>query len=255
MKLFLSLLFTVFVTASVQAAWTIESQKTLSQFPSGAKLTEASLRQGSVTVNMTAFIFDERNYDFRVVDNASKQTSLLSAMEGTGASAGINGGYFHEDFNPVGLLVADGQRIHDFQTAKLLSGVFWVQGNGKAEILNSQAFASHERKPLQAIQCGPNLVREGKVSVGLNATRPARRSIIATDGHGKWILLTLSTGTLADAGEILAVLGLFDGITVEAALNFDGGSSTALWVKRTPKAFYLPGYANVRNYLGVYPKH
>ncbi|MEO6053118.1 MAG: phosphodiester glycosidase family protein [Chthoniobacterales bacterium] len=255
MKICLVVLFTGLLTLPALAEWKAESLKTPIHFSSGAQLVEASLFQDNKTVHLTAFIFEERNYEFRVVDNASKSSTLMSGMEATSASAGVNGGYFQEDFTPVGLLVENGKRLHEFQTAKLLSGVFWVQGNGKPEILSAQTFSSRDRKPLQAIQCGPRLVQEGKATVGLNAVRSARRTIIATDGHGKWALLTLSTGTLADAAEILTVSGLFNGLSISSALNFDGGSSTGLWVKKEPKAFYVMPYANVRDYLAVFPKH
>lgn len=49
--------------------------------------------------------------------------TLADAFRAKGCVAGVNGGFFHPDLRPAGLVIAEGRRINRFETAKLLSGV------------------------------------------------------------------------------------------------------------------------------------
>lgn len=246
----------IFILATValaQAEWKIEAQPRVTELANGARLVEISVVSETAGAKGYAFVFDERHYRMQVVDNADKSTTLSSALQSGVAVAGVNGGYFHEDFAPLGLLVENGRPVHAFQTAKLLSGVLWVSKAGKAAIMDAADFATRDIQPQQAIQAGPNLVRQSKPVAGLNATRAARRTAVATDGKGRWALVVLSAVSLADMGEIL-VLPDLTGLKITQALNLDGGSSTGMWVRTDARPFSMPPYTLVRDYLAVFPK-
>lgn len=254
MKFFWPTAFLLAVLGVAQAGWKIESKTTMAELPNGARLVEVAAASDTSGAKGYAFVFDERQYRLAVVDNADKSTTLSSALQNTSAVAGVNGGYFHEDFSPVGLLVANGQTIRKFQTAKLLSGVLWVSKAGKSGIMDSAEFSGRNLQPQQAMQAGPNLMRQSRPVAGLNATRAARRTVVATDGKGKWALIVLSSASLADTAEILALPNLIDGLKITQALNLDGGSSTGMWVRMEPRPFSMVPFTLVRNYLGVFPK-
>jgi uncharacterized protein YigE (DUF2233 family) len=173
-------------------------------------------------------------------------------MASAGAIAGVNGGYFHPDWKPAGLVIAEGQKIHAFERAKLLSGVFVVT-KGQPRIVRSAAYTP-SKADTGALQAGPFLVEKGAPIAGLNATKTARRTVIATDGRGRWALLTLSPVTLAGAAELLASREVFPDFPVAQALNLDGGSSTALWVGTEGRPFYSPEFGRVRNFLAILPR-
>ncbi len=91
---------------------------------------------------------------------------------------------------------------------------------------------------------------------GLNALRPARRTAVLTDGRGRWALAVIPTRlTLAEAAALLARPGLLgENVSVKRALNLDGGSSTALWVRTgngTEPSYEVREWGTVRNFLAV----
>jgi hypothetical protein len=98
------------------------------------------------------------------------------------------------------------------------------------------------------------LVEGGHATVGLNHERTARRTIVATDGHGQWALIYTTSVTLADAANILTLPGVLGDWAPVTALNLDGGSSSGLWASGNPSPVSLPEFGHVRNYLGIVPR-
>lgn len=201
--------------------------------------------------------FEAADAVLRVVDQGvAGEQDLAGAMAGAGATAGINGGYFHPDRQPLGLVISGGVTIHPEERARLLSGVLLVFANGSMRLQRV-----HEPRPKldlrEALQAGPFLVDAGRPVAGLDASRAARRSVLATDGAGRWAILIIDRATLAEAAGLLATPGVLgDGIQIQRALNLDGGSSTGLWVKGEAGAAprYQPEFGTVRNFLGVFPR-
>jgi len=235
------------------AAWEVNESRVLGNLPKGGSVREAQLSDNGVTSRVTAVVFSSRSYAMHVVDSpAPGTTKLAGVLAAAGCVAGVNGGYFQEDFRPVGLMIADGRQVHPFEKAKLLSGVLAVRGS-RIEIVR----ASHFQNPgdtREAIQCGPMLVEGGQPVAGLNAERSARRTVAATDGRGQWALIYMTSVTLADAARILTVPGVLGDWTPATALNLDGGSSSGLWAASTPDAVSRPELGHVRNYIGISPK-
>jgi uncharacterized protein YigE (DUF2233 family) len=197
--------------------------------------------------------FSAAKATFRVVDNPPEARQAFPGILGAvGAFAGMNGGYFHPDYRPLGLAVSGGKEIHGFEKAKLLSGVLAVRG-GKIELVRSGAFKPG--KDVQdALQAGPWLVEKGAAVTGLNAERRARRSVVVTDGKGNWAIIVTGSLTLAETARVLTLPGLAGNWTVRDALNLDGGSSTALWAATQPKVLEIFSFGTVRNYLAIVPR-
>lgn len=235
------------------SAWEIDAARDLGTLPGGGQVREIEVSAGGRTARITAILFSARAYDLRVVDSpAPGQTKLSSVLAQAGCVAGVNGGYFHPDFRPVGLAVSDGKQVHPFETAKLLSGILAVRGS-RIEIVRSSRF-QNAGDVRQAIQAGPMLVDSGDVPAGLNAERAARRTVAATDGRGQWGLLYITSVTLAEAAKILTIPELLGPWNVAQALNLDGGSSSGLWAEVSPQPLVRPELGHVRNYIGISPK-
>jgi hypothetical protein len=89
---------------------------------------------------------------------------------------------------------------------------------------------------------------------GLSDADARRRTFIATDWRGHWVLgATLSRLTLADLGESLASAGALTPWTIDRAINLDGGSSTGFYYDRGPGVapVVLQPAKRVRNLLGI----
>lgn len=238
---------------SAVASWDLAFSKSLYEFPAGAQFMEREARADDIAVRIQGVIFDSREYRIAVIDNEGAAESLASAALAAGAIAGVNGGYFHPDFRPVGLEIAGGKQWNGFERAKLLSGAF-VATKGRPKLLRAAEFKASSGNT-DALQAGPFLVDGGAATAGLESTRPARRTVLATDGKDKWAILLMSRVTLAGAAEILSSKEIFSDFQVDRALNLDGGSSSALWVDTPEKPFYLRELTPVRNFLAIIPKN
>ena len=165
--------------------------------------------------------------------------------------AGVNGGYFDEQFAPLGLRILDGKTLAPLQRARLLSGVL-VQTENGVQIFRRSEFSrsAHTRA---AVQCGPLLVDLARPVRGLEPTRQARRTFVAVTRDKRAALGCSSDVSLAELGGILA--GDVSGVRFHRALNLDGGSSTALWFQRkTGDAFSIGEQKAVRDFVGLSAK-
>lgn len=185
-----------------------------------------------------------KTHSLKVVDNPGQ--GLAAAMDTRGCVAGVNGGYFHADNTPLGLVVADGQRIHPLERAKLLSGLMVVNASGKVSLLRTGEFKS---TPRQALQAGPFLVDRSKPVAGLNATKRATRTVVFTDDKGRFGLLVCDPVTLAEMARILTSPEVAAETRIVRALNLDGGTSSALWVEGK---LVVRNLKPVRNYLALH---
>lgn len=238
---------------SARAEWKVTDSSGLGTLRGGGVVRRAELAANGTSAILTAIVFQSKAYSLRVVDSkAPGHTRLDTSLQDAGCIAGVNGGYFHDDFRPVGLVIENGVEVHPFEKAKLLAGILALRGK-QWEIVRSSAF---KKSPdvRQAIQCGPMLMESGQPTVGLDSTRSARRTIVATDGHGQWALIYLTSVTLAGAAEILATPGALGDWMPSTALNLDGGSSSGLWAGASPAETSLPGFGHVRNYIGIVPR-
>ena len=67
----------------------------------------------------------------RVIDQGEEgRASTAEALATAGAVAGVNGGYFHADRRPLGLVIAGGKPVHNFERARLLGGLVTVDAGG-----------------------------------------------------------------------------------------------------------------------------
>jgi uncharacterized protein YigE (DUF2233 family) len=212
-----------------------------------------AFRNGQVGAKIHAFVFRESEFDLVVVENPNaKDRNMEAALRKAGCIAGVNGGYFHPDFTPSGLVISGGVLRHSFEHAALLSGVVWGKP-GQIGLQRRAEFAGGSEIQA-ALQAGPFLVDRGTPVQGLQDTKLARRTFVATDGQGRYAMGMISSVTLADAGTILSRAPFFADSGVERAINLDGGSSSGIWIETQPKPFRIGPLVPVRNYLGIRPR-
>lgn len=114
--------------------------------------------------------------------------NLGSAMKNSQCLAGCNGGFFDPEYQPLGEVIASGQKTgHRNLASSLTSGVLYQQDNTLA-IERAKSFYTKKQTPSQLLQTGPFLVENGKTIKGLSNRKFARRTLIATDGQGKWFI-------------------------------------------------------------------
>lgn len=247
-------LLSLVALSTTWAAPVAGAYREVAQLPTGAIAWEREVALGDRTVRLSGVTYNEKNATFCVLDNPpDARRSLADLLTAKQAFAAVNASYFHEDFRPLGLVVAGGQTLHGFEKARLLSGVLAVR-KGRIELVRSGEF-----KPSpdvrEAVQAGPWLVENGTPVTGLENVRLYRRTAVATDGQNRWAIITISPVSLADAARILSLKDLPGGWTIADALNLDGGGSTSLLALHDgQKLFDIPSFGPVRNYLAITPR-
>lgn len=224
------------------------------------KLVARTGEAGSARRKVEILWFDGRTHTFRVVDNGPgpqpRYRDLASAMREHGAVAGINGGFFHPDFSPSGLMVAGGEATGRFGTGGLLSGVLLSSGRGNPYVLRRGEYAESTYRPADLIQTGPFLVDQGRTVAGLSPQNSRRRSFVVHDGE-RWFGIGISDPfTLAELGEILAAPAFASYRQIHRALNLDGGSSCGFYADPALglDAPRVEPLKTVRNFVGVVGK-
>jgi uncharacterized protein YigE (DUF2233 family) len=198
-------------------------------------------------------IFDTRKITLRVIDQPNEtRNDLASVMSSNNYLAGVNGGYFDPNHQPVGLLISGGRMIAPFRRARLLSGILSV-ANGRVRLQRVSEF-SMKREVDEALQCGPFLVDHGRIVDGLDDSASARRTFIAM-GTGDGIALGYCSAiSLAQLSRVLASGKITDDFRIERALNLDGGSSSAFWFRDGTAPFSIPEQKIVRDFIGIVPR-
>ena len=211
---------------------------------------ENSERSGRVTVDVA--IFSSKSCTLQILPNPGRE-DLAAVMKRENCFAGVNGGYFDENFAPLGLRIVKGQMIAPLRRARLITGVLFVSSRG-VQIARSREF-SPRRGVTAAVQCGPFLVDRRQPIAGLNNSRTARRTFAATTIGNGALVGVCSRLSLAELSRMLATTSFAADLRIERALNLDGGSSTAFWFDREDgSAFSISEQKPVQDFVGVVPK-
>lgn len=142
----------------------------------------------------------------------------------------MNAGMYHDDFTPVGLYVEEGNERAPLNLSDAPgnffmkpNGVFYVDREGNAGVLESTAYAAAGIEPALATQSGPMLVIDGDIHPRFeqNGTSRHIRNGVGADG-GKRAVFAISRGPVS--------LGSFarlfrDELGMRNALFFDGAIS------------------------------
>jgi exopolysaccharide biosynthesis protein len=197
-------------------------------------------------------VFSARSCTLRLIDNPDGER-LASMMKREKYVCGVNGGYFDEEFKPIGLRIVNSQMLTPLKRARLITGVLLASPRG-VQIVRAREF-SQRQKIEAAIQCGPFLVDRSQRVGGLNNSQHARRTFAATATNERALLGFCSEVSLADLANILATTSVTADLKIQRALNLDGGSSSAFWFAReNGSVFSIPEQKPVRDFVGVLPK-
>lgn len=210
-------------------------------------------RQTPITVQCA--IFDPASYRAILIDQPEPgpdRQRLADMFRVRQPIAGINGGYFDSRFQPVGLLLIDGEIRSPLSTNPPLSAIVGVDAAGQIQLRPTRDGYDGLRS---AIQAGPWLIDPGS-SVGISNDRPprTRRSVIAVTAAGQILMISTSDASLYDIALILTKLGqVLPGVKIERAANLDGGPSCAWELAGSTKASAVTEVGPVRNYLLALP--
>jgi exopolysaccharide biosynthesis protein len=166
-----------------------------------------------------------------------------------------NGSYFAPESEgrreTIGLLVSDGHRwgtpLDDY------AGMLAVNGSGEVSVRWLRHRPYDPAEPLiEAMQSFPVLVKPGGV-MGFPADAddgaPARRTVVARDEEGNILFILAVRGTLSL--HELAVFLVESDLTIDVALNLDGGGSSGLWLTTADAPIQIDSYTPVPSVIAV----
>ena len=117
---FRSLLFLAAIF-NLRADWSVVRWTSLGVLEGGATAWEAEASTEARSVRLQGISFASGRCALRVIDSPpNNRRPLQAALAATRAVGGSNGGYFHEDFTPLGLVVREGERLHSFERVETL---------------------------------------------------------------------------------------------------------------------------------------
>lgn len=173
---------------------------------------------------LVVYKIDQTHFRFEV-----KQESKAKKLEDwltDDALMVINGGYFHEDNSPSGLIISNSEVKSTRQFDYDKSGLVSVKDNTFSIIDLSTVSEIDLDSFDHAIQSYPFFIKEGQKSIKEDSERIARRTVIATDREGFVYIIMVPSSDLS-LYQLMEVLHDMP-IDFQYALNLDGGTSTGL---------------------------
>jgi hypothetical protein len=171
-----------------------------------------------------------------------------------GAAVFINGNFFDNQNEAVGMLISDGTVYGASYVG--FGGMFGMSTAGVPRVQSLVQTEGSTDGLIQAVQGFPMLVEPGGAiaKTGENFDVPARRTAIGQDFSGN--ILIFSTGLLGEMSLRDLQTWLHDSdLGVAVAFNLDGGKSSSLLVRfDEDDTIFIPSLVSIPVVLAVYPK-
>lgn len=222
----------------------------------GAVRFKTQVTDGSATVSLDVVVFDSRQCRVCVLDQPDANAgggAIANVMRSHAAVAGVNGGYFTPEFQPLGLMIASGKPTGVFSTSTLLSGVL-VSTQGTPRLLWRKEYSA-QAGTTDLVQGGPRLVDDSRPLPKLERGKSRARTFIATDGRHGWAIGLVKSTSLGELADLLASPRVIPILHVTRALNLDGGHSSAIWMRTAAgEEISEPGWSTVRDFIAIVPR-
>jgi exopolysaccharide biosynthesis protein len=202
-------------------------------------------------------VFSESEVEMRVVDQTDRDSALSIAdiLTRENAFAGCNGGYFKmRDFGVYGLQISRGIAQGEVGDVSDREGALLIR-NGKLGIERARDLSAINEIS-EMVQCSPILVEQGRTVFPSAPDEPeVRRTFVATDGQGKWLIGVCNRISLSGLARLLAQGVVIPELRVKTALNLDGGPSSGLWSRGSNgEVFEFKEASRVKNIIALFAR-
>ncbi len=205
--------------------------------------------EGGETQSLYLLRIDPDYYSFDVGYQPGDAKSILKWSEDTGALIVVNGGYFTEEEYATSLIISGGTA--QGTSYQGFGGMLAVNEAGpQIRWLQQQPYDSSESL-VAGLQSFPMLITPGgNLRYKDEGGDKARRTIVGTDVHGRFLIIISPSATFTLAEMSAYVLD--SDLELDAALNLDGGASTGLFLADPGEG--IPAFSELPSVLLVYPK-
>lgn len=204
------------------------------------------------------FTFSDRDHVLKVIDQglaAPRYASLESALRANGCVAGISGVDFGRNGKPPGLLIAGGRVRGEADAKDSGASATLYAEDGKIRLLRSAVFAAKAPPlPREVLQAGPFLIENGKPAAALGPPSFARRTVVATDGKGNWLLAYTPPTSRATLADVLLRPAALKDFKILNAIEVTVGSRAAMWCRLPAAPLYFREIDPLQSFLGVAEK-
>ena len=192
---------------------------------------------------VTIVRFDLRHITLSVAYRPTQPLSMSKWMQREHATAIINGGYFDNQNNATALVVSNGQSFGTSYDG--FGGMLSVDSHGHIDLrsLSQHPYDPNNDQLRQATQSSPMLVLNGKATQFNTDAAGSRRSVVAMDKQGR-LLFIASPSAAFSLGELEDLLVGSD-LSIDRALNLDGGASTGLYVNTPGQQVAIDALSNL----------
>jgi len=192
---------------------------------------------------VTIVRFDTHKVKVSIGYQPGQPASMNDWMQQEHPLAIINGGYFDQQFNATALVVTNGQVFG--QSYAGFGGMLSVNSLGSLSLrsLHQQPYYPNSERLEQATQSAPMLILDGKRTQFSADASQTRRSVVAMDKQGR-LLFIVSPNPVFSLDELADQLVSSD-LSIETALNLDGGSSTGLYVNGGSSQVSIDSFAKL----------
>jgi hypothetical protein len=217
---------------------------------SSTTITSLIVSVGEVQIELTIVRLPRQASVASLIDAPQRDRDHAALLAGSGdALVAINGGYFNDQFEPVGLCRVDGRELSPLSTRRPLSAVIAIDDQRHLQIVPTADFHG---EPPAAIQAGPFVIDPGgTIGVTEAASARAKRTLLGITANDEVLVISTSEASLFAIARVLADATRLVGCDrVDRAVNLDGGPSTTLLIRGQP---LRKSGGPVRNYLVFSP--
>ncbi|KKS46904.1 hypothetical protein A3J20_01985 [Candidatus Gottesmanbacteria bacterium RIFCSPLOWO2_02_FULL_42_29] len=211
-------------------------------------------------------IFNNTDYQLLVIPIKTENNILLIPNFTNGKNAeelvtenncrsAINGGFYREDGNPLGLFYSHGEIAGKQIQSQLITGFLWQDKDSNRNFSRNLALAPEEADFI--LQTGPFMI-VGDYQLKLVQDEQARRSVIGKDKNNNLFLISIiekgnhySGPNLVDLPSIFFQPDVQKRWEFTEILNLDGGSASFFYDKGEDAELILPSITEVGSLICV----
>jgi len=180
------------------------------------------------------YFFVKNPKNLKLIPNFIEKKSTQEIREKEACLAGINGGFYDKEDNPLGGFVSEGKTYKESIKSSLLDGFLSLSEN--------QAFITIGQQPNVniSLQSGPLLIYDGNpISFKIQQDKFARRSLAFITEKNELVFMTIfdleyliSGPKLEELPLILNAIDNQQGFFIQSAINLDGGNASAIHTEK-----------------------
>jgi uncharacterized protein YigE (DUF2233 family) len=229
------------------------------QLRPGLAFASAQISLQDSSKNLILVKIDPQQYIFHIYQNKNQASAknIREIHQQQNVLVSLNGAFFGENFEPLGLLTSEGKEQSKLRKSELMNGIFEITKEGEAKLWQAFQFKSSGQTDF-AIQNGPILLDKNRKIVAPKTEKTASRTAIGLDKNNHILVVILKQSlfqsdnevTLYEFARILKEQPLFQDLGLHSVLNLDGGPSTGLMIGDA----YYPEIAKIQNIITIHPQ-